>query len=125
MSIDGPKKSRGRGRPRVDSEPVKLRIEREVLDALDVYLKRHPILRNRQMAIMSLIEEALVGAGLLQDNTMRIGLLLFAERKGLSDKEFAERLIKAERRRRLGIGPGDDIVGKEVPGLKPPVPKEE
>ena len=91
MSIDGPKKSRGR--PRVDSEPVKLRIEREVLDALDVYLKRHPILRNRQMAIMSLIEEALVGAGLLQDNTMRIGLLLFAERKGLAHSMWSRRRV--------------------------------
>jgi hypothetical protein len=125
MSIDGPKKSRGRGRPRVDSEPVKLRIEREVLDALDVYLKRHPILRNRQMAIMSLIEEALVGAGLLQDNTMRIGLLLFAERKGLNDKEFAKLLSKAERWRHLGTGPGDDIQGKDVdPKMRPPVPEE-
>jgi hypothetical protein len=121
MSIDGPKKSR-RGRPRVDSEPVKLRIEREILEALDAYLKQHPILRNRQMAIMSMIEGTLVGAGLLEDNTMRIGVLNFAESKGLNDKEFAKLLSKAERRRQLGIGPGDDIVGKEV--LRPPVPKE-
>jgi hypothetical protein len=125
MSIDGPKKQRSRGRPRVDSEPVKLRIEREVIEALDAYLKRHPILKNRQMAIMSLIEEALVGAGLLQDNTMRIGLRLFAERKGLDDKEFAKLLSKAERWRHLGTGPGDDIQGKEVdPKMRPPVPEE-
>jgi hypothetical protein len=122
VSIDGPKKSRGR--PRVDSEPVKLRIGREVLEAVDVYLKRYPFLRNRQMAIMSLIEEKLVDAGILEDNTMRIGLLLFAERKGLDDKEFAKLLSRAERRRHLG-GPGDDIQGKDAdPKIRPPVPEE-
>lgn len=121
MSIDGPKKSRGR--PRVDSEPVKLRIEREVLDALDVYLKRYPGLKNRQMAIFSLVEEGLVGEGLLDESTMRTGLRLFQERKGFGDKELAGMLTKAERWRRLGTGPGDDIVGKDHPGKRPPKPE--
>lgn len=41
MSNDGPKKS-GRGRPTVDSEAVKVRLERKTLDALDDWIARQP-----------------------------------------------------------------------------------
>ncbi len=59
MSIDSPKKS-GRGRPSVDSEPVKVRIERKTLDALDSWIAEQPKPRpSRPEAIRRLLEKAL------------------------------------------------------------------
>lgn len=59
VPIGDPKKS-GRGRPSVDSEPVKVRIERKMLDALDAWIAARPEPRpTRPEAIRRLLEKAL------------------------------------------------------------------
>jgi hypothetical protein len=59
MSIDEHKKS-FRGRPKVDSEMVRARIERPLLDALDAWTAAQPEPRpSRPEAIRRLLAEAL------------------------------------------------------------------
>jgi hypothetical protein len=111
MSIDGPKKSR-RGRPRVDSEPVKLRIEREVLNALDAYIAGNRNGRTRQTAILLLVEAALIERGLLEEDSARAWGRAYADQKGYSDKEFRA-LITRRRIRESGIPE------KEAPATEP------
>jgi len=67
MSIDGPNKSK-RGRPRVDSEPVKLRLEREVLNAIDAFVAQHAFITNRQSALRIIVEAWLMDYGFLAKN---------------------------------------------------------
>ena len=59
MSIDGAKKSM-RGRPKVDSEAVNVRIDRALLDALDAWIAMQPEPRpSRPEAIRQLLAKAL------------------------------------------------------------------
>jgi hypothetical protein len=59
MSTDARTKSK-RGRPPVDSEEVRARMERPTLDALDAYIAAHPEPRpSRSEAIRRLLGEAL------------------------------------------------------------------
>jgi hypothetical protein len=59
MSIDEHKKS-SRGRPKVDSEMVRARLERQTLDAMDAWIAAQPEPRpSRSQAIRRLLNEAL------------------------------------------------------------------
>jgi hypothetical protein len=61
MSIDARKKS-GRGRPIVDSEEVRARMERGLLNRLDAWISRQPEPRpSRPEAIRRILARALGG----------------------------------------------------------------
>jgi len=63
MSIDARKKSR-RGRPTVDSEEVRVRIERGLLDRINAWIAEQPEPRpKRSEAIRRLLEIALAPSG--------------------------------------------------------------
>ena len=62
MSIGEHKKS-ARGRPKVDSEMVRARFERRVLDALDHWRVEQPDQPSRSEAIRRLVEKALTRPG--------------------------------------------------------------
>jgi len=64
MSIDEHNKSK-RGRPPVDSEMVRARIERPILDALDAWRAAQPDKPSRPEAIRFVLSDWLVGQGLL------------------------------------------------------------
>ena len=49
------KKRRGRGRPRVDSEEVRVRLRRSELEALDVYIERAMRGATRLQAVRALV----------------------------------------------------------------------
>jgi hypothetical protein len=87
MSIDGPKKP-GPGRPRVDSEPLKLRIEREVLNAIDAFVSGNQNVRTRQSAILLMVESHLIEKGLLKEEDSGYWRRNFADQKGYSDAEL-------------------------------------
>jgi hypothetical protein len=60
MSIDEHKKS-SRGRPKVDSEMVRTRLERKMLDAIDAWISAQPDPKpSRPEAIRRLIDKALL-----------------------------------------------------------------
>ena len=121
MSIDGPKKS-NRGRPRVDSEPVKLRLQREILDGLNAFMARHPGVTTRQTAIVLLMELALISEGILTEDTALIGVHLFRDQKKLTDREFAAMLARAAKRRRSPEPESDPPSDPTQPRLRPPKP---
>jgi len=59
MSIDGAKKSK-RGRPRVDSDAVNVRFEREALAAIDAWIGSQPDPKpSRPEAVRRLVAAAL------------------------------------------------------------------
>lgn len=64
MSIDGPNKSK-RGRPPVDSEAVKARFERRLLDAIDAYASQQYPPASRPEAVRVLVADQLSTLGLL------------------------------------------------------------
>lgn len=112
-----------RGRPRVDSEAVELRIEREILDAIDAYVARNPNVKSRQGAILLITESHLVEAGLLAEDTSRYSLRRFREDKGLSDGEFTQLLNRAAKRRRSPEPEPDPPSDPTTqPPLRPPKP---
>jgi hypothetical protein len=57
MSIDGAKKSKGR--PKVDSEAVNVRMEREMIACVDEYRRSQPDLPSRPEAIRRLVDDGL------------------------------------------------------------------
>jgi hypothetical protein len=120
MSIAGPKKPRGR--PRVDSEPVKLRLQREILDALDAFMARHPGVTTRQAAIVSLMESALIAEGILTEDTARAFAHIFRDQKKLTDREFAAMLARAAKRRGSSEPEPDPPSDPTQPPLRPPKP---
>ncbi len=66
MSIDARIKSR-RGRPEVDSEEIRARVARPVLDAMDTWIAAQPEPRpSRPEAIRLALREWLTGLGLLR-----------------------------------------------------------
>lgn len=58
MSIDGAKKH-GRGRPRVDSEPVNVRMDRAMVEAIDRWRALEDPAMTRPEAMRRLVEFAL------------------------------------------------------------------
>lgn len=60
MSIDRPKKSR-RGRPKVDSEEVKVRMERSLLTLLDGWIAAQALSIRRPEAVRRILAEKLKG----------------------------------------------------------------
>jgi len=65
MSIDGPKNKVGR--PRVDSEPVKVRMERSLIEAIDHWRELEDPAMSRPEAMRRLVEYALKVAGASDD----------------------------------------------------------
>lgn len=63
-SIDDTKKPK-KGRPVVDTEPVNLRLPREVLDAVDAFRRAESDLPTRPEGIRRLLAEALKQKGYL------------------------------------------------------------
>lgn len=62
MSIDGAKNSK-RGRPRVESEAVNVRMERSLLDAIDAWIARQDDLdMGRPEAVRRILAHALIDA---------------------------------------------------------------
>ncbi|WP_157973394.1 hypothetical protein [Blastomonas sp. UPD001] len=61
MSIDGAKKH-GRGRPRVDSEPVNVRVDRAMIEAIDRWRALEDPEMTRPEAMRRLVEYALAVA---------------------------------------------------------------
>lgn len=59
MSIDSAKKSKGR--PKVDSEAINVRMERDLIDRIDAYRRDEPGLPTRPEAIRRLVEKGLSG----------------------------------------------------------------
>lgn len=57
MSIDSAKKPKGR--PKVDSEAVNVRMERDLIERVDAYRRFEPDLPSRPEAIRRLVEKAL------------------------------------------------------------------
>jgi hypothetical protein len=65
-SINETKKPK-KGRPTVDSEPVNLRLPRELLVALEEYRRGMPSIPTRPEAIRQLMVEHLKAKGFLRD----------------------------------------------------------
>jgi hypothetical protein len=61
MSIDGAKKTRGR--PTVDSEAVKVRIERQMLNAIDAWAAEQDDAPSRPEAVRRLVQRGLQRGG--------------------------------------------------------------
>lgn len=64
-STKNPRK-KSRGRPKVDSEQLNLRIQRPVLDALDRFRAEEPDAPSRPEAARRLLADSLTGLGLLK-----------------------------------------------------------
>ncbi|TFZ59476.1 CopG family transcriptional regulator [Methylorubrum sp. Q1] len=65
MSIDGLKK-RGRGRPQVDSEVVRSRVHRPLLDALDAWARDQADQPDRAETVRRLLADHLRAKGYLK-----------------------------------------------------------
>lgn len=57
------------GRPPVDSEQVNIRIERSVINAIDVFTSEQSDSPTRPEAIRRLLTDKLIGLGLLDETT--------------------------------------------------------
>lgn len=62
----GPEKSRGRGRPPVDTEKVAVRAPRDILDGLDAFAADQADAPSRPEAIRRILRDALIGLGYLK-----------------------------------------------------------
>jgi hypothetical protein len=59
VSISSARKSKGRGRPRIDATPINVRLAPDITEALDTYrLEQQPPI-NRAAAIRQFVVEAL------------------------------------------------------------------
>lgn len=67
-STHGSKKPK-KGRPAADTEPVNLRLPRDLLDALDTFRRDTSDLPNRPEAIRRLLRDHLIGLGLLDSQS--------------------------------------------------------
>lgn len=65
MSINDTKKS-ARGRPPVDSEPVNLRLSRDLLEGVDAFRKEQSSLPTRPGAIRAILQDWLNEKGFLK-----------------------------------------------------------
>ncbi len=62
----GPKKERGRGRPPVDSEAVKVRIGRSELDAIDAFAAKEADKPGRPEAVRRIVRAWLTARGFIK-----------------------------------------------------------
>ena len=126
MSRDnGPKKSR-MGRPPVDSEPVKLRVERQLLNAIDAF--RAPFSNiSRQAAIMFIIEREMERRGFLAErkHSSATWLQEYADKQGYSDSELREAIAQWSEREGIRPSRTRKSTRELIPPLsdeKPPMP---
>ena len=116
MQGDEQKKTK-RGRPRINTEPLRLRVTRETLAAIDAYVGRHPSVVNRQGALTFFAEAALMDEGLLSNVPGRRTRRELRKLEAITDDEFDELLLDAVKRRIEALR---DASGKRRAAPKPP-----
>lgn len=59
-------KNKSRGRPRVDSEEVRARMPRDLVDAIDAFIDDFADIKSRPEAIRYLLRDHLTGLGYIE-----------------------------------------------------------
>ena len=108
MQGEGSRKKK-RGRPRVDTEPIRLRLERETLAAIDAFIARHPSVVSRQGALTFMAEAVLMDERLLSNVAGRRMRYELRQLEAITDDEFDRLLLEFVKER---IGSSRDASGK-------------
>jgi len=115
MQGEGSRKKK-RGRPRVDTEPIRLRLERETLAAIDAFIARHPSVVSRQGALTFMAEAVLMDERLLSNVAGRRMRYELRQLEAITDDEFDRLLLEFVKER---IGSSRDASGKRRAAPKP------